>query len=255
MNKKEKYKILINEAVIFYEKGYSLTQISKILKIQRQTISIHFKKRNIEVINFQNIEKCDSSVFKIIDTEEKAYWLGFLYADGYVSNKNNVIELSLKLSDKNHLIKFKNFLKATLEVKTDSFRCRFSIGSKDLHANLVKLGCIPNKSLILKFPTEEQVPNDLIRHFIRGYFDGDGFIGKYSSTLTCGVVGTKDVLLNIQKYCGFNKFLSSQKDWKEECKEFRLHSKNAMKFLNILYYNCSIYLDRKYLLYNKYCRL
>lgn len=54
---------------------------------------------------------------------------------------------------------------------------RIQISSKTLTADLLKLGCTPRKSLTLKFPNDGIFKsNDLIRHFIRGYFDGDGSV-------------------------------------------------------------------------------
>jgi intein-encoded DNA endonuclease-like protein len=47
-----------------------------------------------------------------------------------------------------------------------------------MNQDLINLGCVPNKSLILKFPTEEQVPEKFLSHFIRGFFDGDGSVTK-----------------------------------------------------------------------------
>lgn len=43
-----------------------------------------------------------------------------------------------------------------------------------MFGDLSKHGCVPNKSLILKFPTT--LPNELVNDFIRGYFDGDGSV-------------------------------------------------------------------------------
>lgn len=59
-----------------------------------------------------------------------------------------------------------------------------------MHDDLIKHGCIPNKSLKLKFPTT--VPDKLIRHFVRGYFDGDGSIAKNEDRCT---------LISTQEFC------------------------------------------------------
>lgn len=98
---KEKYK----EAKRMYlEENKSLTQISKELQLDRGTLSNNFKKDGIEIINKQNIAKFNENYFDVIDTSEKAYWLGFLYADGAVSSgSKNTVELSLKASDVKHL--------------------------------------------------------------------------------------------------------------------------------------------------------
>lgn len=53
---------------------------------------------------------------------------------------------------------------------------RLACYSKKSYTDLINKGCGINKSLILKFPDETQVPQNLISHFIRGYFDGDGCV-------------------------------------------------------------------------------
>ncbi len=83
----------------------------------RQTLAKHFRELGVEIINKQNRLKFDNTVFDCIDTEEKAYWLGFIFADGYISSDSlkgksrYLLEISLKASDKNHLDKFNKFMK------------------------------------------------------------------------------------------------------------------------------------------------
>ena len=87
-------------------------------------------------------------------------------------------------------------------------RCRWGVTNKHLHTNLSILGCTPRKSLILQFPkdsifkeSKQYSKKELIRHFIRGYFDGDGCISftyankfhtKYSPIAL--IVGTEKFL-------------------------------------------------------------
>lgn len=84
--------------------------------------------------------------------------------------------------------------------------------------DLIKQGCIPNKSLVLTFPNKHQVPENLINHFIRGYFDGDGSISygireRYSVrkkqnvkrlSVSAQFIGTKEMLAVIDDYVNFN---------------------------------------------------
>ena len=71
---------------------------------------------------------------------------------------------------------------------------RMSFRSDKCKADLINKGRVPRKSLILKFPTEEQVPRGLIRHFIRGYFDGDGWFSNTPSCFQVGIIGTEDFI-------------------------------------------------------------
>jgi len=78
--------------------------------LDRGTLSNNFKAEGIEIINKQNITKFNENYFDVIDNPDKAYWLGFLYADGAISSNNNTVELSLKSSDIKHLEKFRDNL-------------------------------------------------------------------------------------------------------------------------------------------------
>jgi len=74
-----------------------------------------------------------------------------------------------------------------------------------MYNDLLNLGIVPRKSKILRFPTKEQIPENLIQHYIRGYLDGDGSVQLHHNCLSISFVGTKEVLIGIQntliKYC------------------------------------------------------
>lgn len=122
-----KFKIPLDLTPIIedYNNGLSLTLLAKKYNVNRHTLSRYFKISNIKVINKQNETKFNENIFDVIDSEEKAYWLGFLFADGYISSSKNTIELSLALKDKEHLEKFAKFMGGG-KVKSDNFRCRWS---------------------------------------------------------------------------------------------------------------------------------
>ena len=75
---------------------------------------------NIRKIAIRNKKfKVNDDYFEIIDTEEKAYWLGFLYADGCVARKGNYynIKIDQALYDYEHVLKFKEAINSTYPVK------------------------------------------------------------------------------------------------------------------------------------------
>ena len=204
--------------------------------------------------------KC-SNIFDNIDSEEKAYWLGFLYADGAISSsplregkKNYNIELSLKIDDKSHLEKFYKFSKATTNFIEDDYRCRVTLNDKHLWEKLVEYGCTPNKSLTLEFPNENIFKNkSLIRHFIRGYFDGDGcisYVNKEHTKINIQVLGTEKFLKKLLFYCPNEintlTLRHNHNNDKEQTMFFNTSLKKAVIFLNYIYDNSSIYLERKY---------
>ena len=71
---------------------------------------------------------------------------------------------------------------------------QFSISNEKLYDDVVNLGLTPNKSLTMQFPN---IPNEFVRHFIRGCWDGDGsvYIDKPSQKIYASFVsGSRDFL-------------------------------------------------------------
>lgn len=237
--------------LMYVEQQKSLTYIAKTLHVDRGKLSKQLKADNVKIINKQNLTKFNQDVFEVIDTEEKAYWLGFLYADGYVGADNNIIELSLKSSDIQHLKKFKKFLEFD-ENKTifcDSVRCRLNFRNKKLKNDLIKLGCTPRKSLTLTFPNSNQLPNHLLLPFTRGYVDGDGsvMIG-HRNVPRLNVLGTHDFLTSLVENNGWkqNKIRYKNRDANTGVCSIEWCGKYVMQYLDLLYEDANIYLDRKY---------
>lgn len=87
------------------EEGLTQREMAARLNVDRTTIQRALKKLNVKTPNYHNAVKFNNTVFDNIDTEEKAYWLGFLYADGSVSSTINNVEVSLSIKDVDHLEK------------------------------------------------------------------------------------------------------------------------------------------------------
>jgi len=138
--KKEQKQQIINIALQEYldtpEKQRSLTKIGEKYGVKRQTLSKYLKERGHEVINQQNRCRINENVFNIIDTEDKAYWLGFIFADGNISSEGNRFEINLALKDLNHMIKLKNFLEyeedIRIETHGESACCRLAVRNLNL---------------------------------------------------------------------------------------------------------------------------
>ena len=246
-----------------FNKGISLTKIARQFNTDRHVLSEKLKSLGIDVINHQNESKFNEHIFDVIDTEEKAYWLGFIYADGYISSSTDeyTFELSLKESDKQHLYKFNRFMqhikdnvKVSKSICNNKIfgRCRWSVANKHLWNTLNNYGCTPNKSLILQFPKFSIFKSKkLIKHFIRGYVDGDGCISyvktddsKINSNYSpqVSILGTKEFLGTLVKLfnCGHIKTTKSN------CFNLVFSQNKSRKLLHLLYDNASIYLNRKY---------
>lgn len=130
--------------------------------------------------------KLNSDFFYIIDTESKAYWLGFLYADGHVNKEGTQVAVNLKRDDKQHLEMLANifnakvFDKETFDRRTNKTYLGSSvyISSVDICTTLKGMGfnnqkTYSNDTIVLSF-----VPGHLFNHFVRGFFDGYGTISS-----------------------------------------------------------------------------
>ena len=210
--------------------------------------------------------KVNQNYFDDIDNEWKAYWLGFLYADGYnITDKKsgtkniNIFGLCLATIDRGHLQKFLDSLQSDSNINDyvghlkgkEFYNSKVNICNQHICQKLKEKGCVPNKSLILKFPNNNILPNNLVRHFIRGYFDGDGciHINQETKTISFGLVGTKEFLSEILDI--FYNELNIDK--KQICKKKNNNAYNISyssitdieKIYKYLYKDCNIYLERK----------
>jgi intein-encoded DNA endonuclease-like protein len=111
-------------------------------------------------------------------TPDMAYALGFFAADGNINqNKRGVCYLNIQISDKKLLFAIRDAMCSDHRIGVckgivgQQTRYRLQIGSKQLYADLLHLGFTPQKTRRMVLPS---VPDELLGHFVRGYFDGDG---------------------------------------------------------------------------------
>jgi hypothetical protein len=140
----------------------------------------------------QRLYALDDFFFDAIDTEAKAYWLGFINADGCViagpvgkaRGRRYQLRVKLKESDAGHLRKLKADMAAESPVYTIPQRglagpgAEIVMSSAHLVESLIRLGVTPRKSLTA---TPWDGPDHLMRHYWRGMVDGDGTIVKHSN--------------------------------------------------------------------------
>ena len=251
----------LEEIIELWKSGVSLCKLGKQFKIKKITISNKLKELGYEVINPQLELQFDENIFDSIDTEEKAYWLGFIWADGNirtVHSKDNKSEygftITLKQSDDKHLLKFNNFMKHKKDnrhyLHTKNPSCSWYVVNQHLWETLNNYGCTPRKSLMLEFPDESIFTDEsLIRHFIRGYFDGDGCFSqeKIKSGIypRLSLLGTLNFVNKVKEICG-NIGSISEKIRKNKYYQLRFNRVESISFMNYIYSDCQIYLDRKY---------
>lgn len=245
----DQMKYIISE----YKKGKTLSALGREFGVSYSTIRNLLKRKGIKTEGNKHNFPRDEFYFSNIDSKEKAYWLGFLYADGCVHSNSN--EISITLKDRDHLEKFRKAIKSNNKIGESIDKrfssmpkiYHFSIKDKQLKSDLIKWGCVPNKSLSLtKIPN---IPRDFVSHFIRGYFDGDGSLHWLNGTKNFRVsfVGTAPFLKDIQKELGLSLSLGQQEGNKS--KYFQVAGRKQVPMILDYIYKDSdenIRLTRKY---------
>lgn len=166
-----------------FETGeYSLNALGREFNVNHATIGNILRRKGLtgrqKIIHYS----CNTGFFRTINTEEKAYWLGFIYADGGVCvSKSGSVYITIELSslDLEHLKLFLRSIESTHPIKSrdNNVKSKIIIGSIEMGTDLYNLGCPPHKTYSIQWPTDEIVPQHLKRHFLRGYSDGDGTFG------------------------------------------------------------------------------
>lgn len=270
------------ELIELYKSGKSLMEVSRIATGSKGAMIVRqrLKELGIDTSYRSNINKyrekmsrhfhkysLDEHVFDVIDLEEKAYWLGFLMADGYNHESRSAICLRLQAEDEEILKKFSLFLKSDAPIYSSQRKTyknhllreykEVRVNSVYLSKQLAKLGCVQGKTYTLDFPTS--VPEHLVNHFLRGYFDGDGCLcikerkdrksstsKSYQFTLT----GRKEFLEVANKYlvqgAGINS--TSIKELPNNfAKSIHYGGHHVVKkIMDYLYKDATIYLKRKH---------
>jgi hypothetical protein len=230
--------ILEEEIINLHNQKFNILEIAKRTGKSFYYIKSVLTKNNKKVIKTNTYNQkytCNQDYFDVIDNERKAYFLGLIYADGCVSirkikNKPNtftyVMRICLKKTDDYllkelsldifgmDLVKYYKYKGKKSKYEDSASLCVYN---KYLCESLIRIGCVPRKSLILELPQQQVIPEQFFHHFIRGYFDGDGTVGAYKDR-------TKRVYNKILSYgfCGSKNFMVGLKEF--FLKKFGIHS-------------------------------
>lgn len=169
-----------------YLNGESADKISKEFGKSKGTVLSWLRKFGVEIRNTSDCQRktnINDSYFKKIDSHEKAYFLGLLYADGNITKRGSSyrIRLRLALSDSELTKAMSRALYFGEDKTTIVYRknkkwqdiSSISVCSEALGSDLIKLGCCPNKTSSISFPFEV-VNKEFLPSFVLGFFDGDG---------------------------------------------------------------------------------
>jgi len=202
------------QVVNYYNQGLPAAKINECLGYPFKTTKSIFdilKKYGITRRSSSDYRSVNDNVFKFIDSELKAYWIGMLLTDGWVQKHKGQAEIGIQLQagDKEHLESLRQLLGTTnniIETKKTLLdgsihKCyRLTVKSDIMAADLARYGIVPNKSSKMKiYPS--LIPKSLFRHFIRGIFDGNGsaHVDK-NKQLRIKFYGTYDVVQFINHY-------------------------------------------------------
>lgn len=208
---------------------------------------------------------CDENYFNKIDTHEKAYILGFIYADGSICSKEYRFQISLQEEDK-YILDFMNqqfhsnrplrFLPYSNKNIKRKNQYRLTIQNKTFYYHLTDLGITPTKTFDATFPN---IPDEYKKSFILGYFDGDGCIYVSHNCAHISFVGTYEMVSEISKYI-YNCIGEDCKIYEGQNRKYKDNTKNTFvlqtggnkkvkKIMDWLYDGEPVFLERKY---NKY---
>ena len=214
---------------------------------QKIYIKHHFNKYNY-----------DETFFDSIDTPDKAYILGLLYADGSMTQDLGRTTISLQEKDVDVLSKINTLIKSDkpltyVQSKHLNWQStyRLDINNRHMCDALYYHGVVPNKSLILKFPTN--IPFELYKDFFRGYTDGDGTIRKKRPE-SVSIISTKefieDAKLFIENHLKINCFYGKVESNGITTTLSIGGFNQTKKYLDWIYNGANLYIQRKYNIYN-----
>lgn len=273
LNKKPISPDIENEIINRYLQGDSYEYIAKEYHMDKEAVKVIITKSGNKIRSLSDIRQrysINQHYFDEIDTPEKAYILGLLYTDGCRHDREGHYQIILKLQDidvdilyqiqeclqSNRPLKYiitepKMFPNSKIYSPKNQYA--LIIDNKQIATSLEKWGIIPNKTYTLNFP--EFLPESLYPHFIRGCWEGDGWISKNRKDKGGGFMGTYDLVSYIKNYLenllGIHFSLIHLRGYKmDNLYTIRIHGgKQTKKLLDYLYENSTIHFHRKYACY------
>ena len=263
-----------DDIVNSYLSGESSVSIGKRYNMSHKPILKLLHKLNVEVSQAKLVRKysLDEKYFDQINTANKAYILGLLYSDGSNNPQKSTISISMQEEDKNLLEKVRLEIKSENPLEFLDYSNKHSFGynyknqyrliffSTYMSNRLSQLGVIPNKSLKITFPTF--ISKELMPHFIRGVYDGDGSIcrqikNENNHAILITITATDNFCNSLKKIIkeelNINSGIYDASCHNEITKVLSISGRNiCKKFLDWIYQDADIYLERKYNRYIEY---
>lgn len=233
------------EAINLYLSGKTFKEVGKIYGVDKATIRLVLRRNNLKGRISRPIYRKDDDFFKKINTKEKAWLLGLIYADGSISNRQG-LRFAFAKKDIELIYKIKRMLESNAPVYIHpNSSVHFRVMGQDFIKNLSKWCVMGKKDDRLIYPGF--LRKDLHSHFIRGFFDGDGWAGNRSGICSMSRPFLERILdiLQDRNIC---KMVHVNADKKSSCSSIRIQAKDDIKnFYNLIYKDAdeSMLLSRK----------
>lgn len=196
--------------------------------------------------------KCDENFFESIDSHEKAYLLGFLWADGH-NNPRSGLKLMIHNKDIEILNYFKEYMRCDSPIKYRDNYCIFSINRSKIYNDLLKLGMYTNKSINnLLWPIIDTI---FYNSFILGLFDGDGSICRKETTFAVSFANGYNLLKLLETYLNSNNIQTNPiryrygVDRPQACQLDISGLENINRLKSLMYRDSKIFMSRKFNLF------
>lgn len=175
---------------LLIEKNKSYRDVGKLFNICHKTVKKWAERNNVvsqhrgcwPVVKRKN--NLNDDYFEVIDSGDKAYFLGLILTDGNVRiTKNNVYQISMTLVSKDgYLLEaLSKSIEYEGKLRVSNGYTNIQFTSKKVFEDLGKLGVIPRKSLVVKMPSIDRY---FYPDLIRGIIDGDGCFYKRSGEVS-----------------------------------------------------------------------
>jgi transposase len=247
-----------SDLVIELFKTKNVSEISEIVGHKQSSVNRLLNQYGYDTSKYKCKHTVNESYFEKIDTNNKAYFLGWIYSDGNIMPQGK-LRIQIQEEDLHILESLKKDIEYTGEIfklKAVNERCKpqvlLNIDRMKIINDLSLLGLGPNKSLTLTLPTFEQIPEEFFSSYLRGFFDGDGAISvrPNGTTIVCSIASTDIFCKSLSDYMKtldihFGKFYYRKPD--KPTGSMFLNKENSIKFLNYLYKDADLKLNRKYL--------
>ncbi|WP_406687037.1 LAGLIDADG family homing endonuclease [Rossellomorea vietnamensis] len=249
MKRNKKCTLEKSEIIKMYEEGKRTAEIARRANVSARYINSVLQQNKVARTphgSWKRKYRVNEDYFKTW-SNNMAYILGFFAADGYISSSNHTVCFSQK--DPDILEKIKNELQSNHPLVLNNTEVHtLIIGSKVMKYDLMEIhGMTSDKSTSLRMP---DIPEGYLSHFVRGYFDGDGFV-NFDRKIVSFVGGSESFMsklnLELQKR-NFNSRLYADKKY---FRVFMTGRKTIYMFKKWLYQDVGLYLKRKYEVFDK----